>query len=613
MSRVRAVLFFALFTLLLPLLFMHFVRLQAAVVPSDASMTTGAKNIGVVADTTATMGPELSAFSSAWQDADFDHTQAANNAPAEIAPTVPMTHCDPFCPPLTATFRLVTFKDIAQNTGGTTSYNTFGQQLSNLSAEGGEGCADNALGGLLTMAQNLPTSRFLASDVALLTDATPTGNRSNYMFVISRMLRRGVNVHALISGWCSGAPVPEAALEFLAQATGGQYYRPLIAGDYYTESLMVQDKLFATDMLLSQDGNVSGGTPDTIPLQVDSSINGVSVEMNYTGCLTCPLASLAQPLNATAAPPVQIELRDPDNNVIDTATVGFDELTSSRRHFLRFYPPSASDLKDGEWEIRISGDGDYNVTVMSQSSVHMTYLGPGSIPVSQPSSIRVALAETAAGVLAPEMPTDAASLVVDFQLVPSDGVGTPQSISLFDDGEHNDGAAGDGIYGGMVQPTAPGWWRIAAEGQLDDGTSFRRLAEVPIRVQQYRVTKPDADTAAAGTTRQVTFTLSNDATTANGIGTNSGAVATATTFDLALFSEQGWTMTNTIPVSVTLAPGETFTITADVVIPAAAPEGTVEESTFVAVDANDVNVGLTAVAETEVADEKVYLPFVIKP
>lgn len=576
MSRARAVLFLVLFTLLLPLLFVQFLHRQAADAAAD-SPTDVARNVGVVIDTTDSMGPELNFFSSAWRD------------------------------PLTATFRLATFKDTAQYQGSTTSYDTFSQQLASLEAVGGGSCPDNALGGLLEMGKNLPTNKTLASDVVLVTDATPLGNRANYVYVINKMLRRGVNVHALASGWCSGAPIPEVALQFLAQATGGHYYKPAVATDYYTETVMVHDKLFATDLLLSHADSVSSGFPDTIPLAVDSSMTGMSAE-SWRGCLTCPYASTANTsvaVHISASPGVQIDLRDPDGIVLDGTTAGFDQMSSSSRQLVRVYPPLTAPLKTGQWDIRVSGDGSYNLSVVAQSSLHFAYLGPGTVPQSQPSLLRVALGELDGQVIRRPL-TEA------FKLTPYDGVGATQSIDLYDDGKHSDGVAGDGIYGGMVQPTAAGWWRLAAEGKLADGTAFQRLAEVPLRVQSYHINSlMETASASPDVTLPITFTVKNDTAGTNVLAADGVVAAATTTFDLELFSEQGWTITDTIPASVTLAPGETYTVTTSVVIPADAPAGAVEESTLVAVDPNDLNSQLAAVAEVSVI-ERVYLPLIVK-
>jgi hypothetical protein len=110
-----------------------------------------------------------------------------------------------------------------------------------------------------------------------------------------------------------------------------------------------------------------------------------------------------------------------------------------------------------------------------------------------------------------------------------------------------------------------------------------------------------------GSTHSVSFELVND-------GAVGLARATAaTTFDLELFSEQGWTTLDTIPESVTLAPGESVQYTVNVVVPANADIGAVEESTLVAVPQDDLSATVSSSAQTIVVDQvQVFLPLIVK-
>lgn len=590
MNRIRIMIAVVLAALVVPVLLVQFASGQREAIAAQMAAGAPQRNIGVVMDTTATMGPELITFSNAWQNA--AHLQGAG----VDGPTAVTCHEPPFCGPLTATLRLVEFKDAAQLRGTTTDYDTFVQGLAGLEASGGGTCPDNALVGLLTMAKNLPESRLLPSDVLLVTDATPYGNRANYAYVINRMLQRGINVHALISGWCAGAPVPEAVMDYLTLATGGKNYRVASPSEYYTLTLIAQNRLFATDMLLAETGSVSPGTPDMIPLRVDTTMSALSAEgsLSYTGCLTCQrtVAGTLPLMEITAVSGMQFELIDPDSNVIDTSTAGYETLSMDSRELLRFYTPLTATLKTGTWHLRVSGSGDYAVSVMAQSDLHLAYLGPSSIPASQPSLLRAALGVPHNNVIHPP-------LTATFKLVPVDGVGAAQPVLLFDDGQHNDGAAGDGIFGGMVQPNGTGWWRLAAEGEWTAGNKFQRLADVPLRVQSYRLPTPDAAVVKPSESRPVSFTLVNEDTS-------------SMTFELGLFSEQGWTVTNTVPAEVILAPGETYTLTTTVEVPPDAAAGVLEETMFVAVAANDVGLGISAVAETRVIEYRVYLPAIVR-
>lgn len=596
MSRLRAILFLIVFTLSLPLLFMQFNRWQTAVAAPEHEEPWGINpNIGVVLDTTASMGPELTLFNAAWQ-ATEPYGPTSNAFLKEVgiaAPTVPVTH---WPGPLTATLRLVGFRDIAQYFGSSTDYDEFVFSMASVPAEGGGACLDNALGGLLTMAKNMPAEKMPASDVLLVTDATPMGNKANFVYVVNRMLNRGINVHSLVSGWCPGDVIPEKAMEFLTVATGGRYYRVEDPTDYYTTTLMAHNRLFSTDLLLSEIGSVTEAQPDMIPIEVDSTLFGLSAEatLGWTGCLTCTRpANTTGDLGITAVGGMQFQLIDPDNNVYDASSPYFSQIGTSSRELLSIRQPITATLQPGTWHLRVTGDGDYAVSIAAQSDLHLAYLGPGSAPVGEPMLLRVALGQT-------HDETTTLPQTASFKLVSVTGQGADQNITLFDDGLHQDGEAGDGIYGGMVTPAAAGWWRVMASGQWPDGTSYQRLAEVPLRVQSVSAKSPAPSTAKPNETQQVSFELTNDAS------------ASTTTFELGMFSEQGWVVTSTVPTDVTLNPSETVIINANVVVPGSATDGLLEEVTFVAVAANDASVAVSALAEITVEASTVYLPMIVR-
>ena len=592
MSRFRAVLFLILFTLALPVLFMEFTRWQTAVA-APPNKSWEAPNIGLVMDTTESMLGELAIFADAWQDAGA-RPESDLIAPGISSPDA--VNCHPYCGPLTASLKLTGFRDEAMFLGSTTDYDEFTGYLGSLEASGGAGCLDNALGGLLAMSENLPAEKTPASDVLLVTDATPSGTKANFVYVFDRMIQRGINVNTLLSGWCPGAAMPEKALEFLTLATGGRYYRVEEPGDYYTITLMARERLFSTDLVVSEMGSVTDSLPDMIPIEVDSSMFGLGAEttLGWTGCLTCPRpVNTTGVLEITAVGGMQFQLVDPDNNVINASNPNFSQIGTSTRELLSWREPLTATLQPGTWHLRVTGNGSYAVSVAAQSSFHMAYVGPTSVPVNQPTLVRVLLGSQHEKATIPPQ-------TASFRLVAMDGSSPDQSIMLFDDGLHDDVAAGDGIYGGMVTPIASGWWRIMATGDVGDGSSYQRLAEIPLRVQAVSVKGPDAASAKPNETQLVSFELTNDAS------------ASTTTFELGLFSEQGWAVTGAVPAEVTLDPGETVTIHAEVVVPVDATNGMLEEVTFVAVATNDENTAVSALAEITVEANAVYLPMIVK-
>jgi hypothetical protein len=168
--------------------------------------------------------------------------------------------------------------------------------------------------------------------------------------------------------------------------------------------------------------------------------------------------------------------------------------------------------------------------------------------------------------------------------------------TLYDDGQHRDGAAGDGIFGGSAT-LPPGAYRLAVRGELTDGTTVQRVDPSPIRARRFQLESPRQRQATAGTNITRTFRLVNDGDMEQ-------------SYELMVESSQGWALTGTVPASMTLAAGETRMIQVLVQIPQGTSAGMVEETSLTAVGA-DVLDSETATAETVVVDAfTIYLPMV---
>ncbi len=151
-KRTMAIALLLTYCLVLPILFsMTFDWLEAYAGDDSAAPTDvwGDPHVGLVVDTTASMGPELSAIAAAWQ------AQSQNR-------------------PLPGTYHLAAFRDEAAYLGNTGDPVTFYNWLNALEASGGDECPDNALAGLINMASNLPQSVITpTSEVLLFTDVGP--------------------------------------------------------------------------------------------------------------------------------------------------------------------------------------------------------------------------------------------------------------------------------------------------------------------------------------------------------------------------------------------------------------------------------------------------------
>jgi hypothetical protein len=544
---------------------------SAAVETSAAAPGWNMPQVGFVVDTTASMGPELNALAAAWQ------AQAQQG-------------------PLSGNYHLVGFKDSAMYLGQTESPGTFYNWLSALEASGGGKCPDHALAGLLNMARNMPQSLTPASEILLVTDAAPLGKRTTYAHLANRLLKRGVQVHTLSNGWCPDHPITENALVFLTMASGGEFL--LTDGpNYYTDTLIVLNKIDATDRLGIFQGTVSPGNPLSFDLEVDGTMTTLGVEDDDypVWCLTCTRRIPGLSAFGFAAPEgtFTVELRDPKGNLVGTGTDGYEELSSAYRRFQRL--STTSGLITGTWKVEVRGNGSFWIDYYADSTLHLLYAGRHTRQAGKPVPFQATLVN--------EVGNPSLVKSASFSLISMDGR-QEQPIELFDDGQHGDGATGDGVYGGMVQRDHEGCWMLMVRGTLQDGSSFSRMYPAPIRFRGFSLDDPAPSSAVPGTPQTINFTLVNGETT---------RAAKATTFDLEVFSDQGWAITNTVPLSVTLQPGERFNIEVPIQVPENTSVGTTDNVVLVSAPTTDIGMATSATAELEVVDSfKVFLPVVLR-
>ena len=288
-----------------------------------------------------------------------------------------------------------------------------------------------------------------------------------------------------------------------------------------------------------------------------------------------------------------VVIRNPNGNIVDAGTSGYGVLSSAFRRYQSLRPPA--DLLTGTWTVEVSGDGNFWIDFYADSTLHLVYPGRHTQPAGRPVPLRAGLINELGD---PGIVTSAS-----FKLVSMDGT-QEQPISLFDDGQHGDGAAGDGLYGGLVLRDEQGCWMLAVEGTLSDGSTFSRMYPAPIRFRGFDLDDPAPTAAVPGTERLVSFTL------ANGTLGRGGA---PTTFDLEVFSDQGWAITDTVPVSVTLQPGESIQIQVPVQVPSGTLVGTLDSVVLVAAPNTDIGLATSATAEVDVVESfQLFLPVALR-
>jgi hypothetical protein len=177
-------------------------------------------------------------------------------------------------------------------------------------------------------------------------------------------------------------------------------------------------------------------------------------------------------------------------------------------------------------------------------------------------------------------------------------------VDLFDDGEHGDGGAGDGIYGGPFE-VRRGLWYLTVRGELADGSSFERTHEVPIRSKGFRTRQPADKQGVPNSTQTVQFEVTNDESMSRNR-------TSSQVYELSLDSSLGWSTAASMPNTISLVPGETAVIDVTVAIPPGAEPGASEETSLTIVELNDLGASETVSVNTTVVEQlDVYLPMIL--
>ncbi|KAA3662660.1 MAG: hypothetical protein DWQ04_12800 [Chloroflexi bacterium] len=540
----------------------------------ENQLSWGNQNVGFVVNTTSGMQPAIDRVHEAWMQSAWAD-----------------------CPTCTPTkMHLVPFKDSAIHLAGTDSVEQFGNWLGDLEAAGGGDCPDATFTGLKEFGVNLSDDSAPVSDAIVFSDSPPAGNRRAFGLLLEQMINRGIRVHNVGRTSCSSDSLPDYAMNYLALLSGGEVYSPASVDEYKTDAQIAMNLAMSEDLIGSFTGKIDNSV-EMFPIEIDSTVT--TLGLSYRGeCLTCTKVTANSFIeNLMTSGGVSVELIDPDGNVVDNSTPGYQHLSTSTRD-MQMLHEAVGPSDAGTWQLRVSGNGDYVINVFGNSGFHMTSIGQHTARVNKPFQVRALIAAEENG----RAPITAALKLVGMDNSETFTVGMSDSSAL------------SSVYGGSVTVTTPGLYRLVAEGVLEDGTQFMRVDPTPIRVRAHSISSPADTTALPGGTRSISFELSNDLVDSSvaTLGNNGGAAA-AKTFDLAIFSELGWTVTDSIPDSVTLAAGESVTFTVDTAIPADAGIGMIEESVFVAVPQDDLSASVAVTVKTSVVGQQtIFLPVVIK-
>jgi hypothetical protein len=230
------------------------------------------------------------------------------------------------------------------------------------------------------------------------------------------------------------------AFSRLSGETGGQFFlvdTPDIPAAF---DVLIADELLDSQLLVRE---ISGAQAYSVP--IDTSVREVSFLLKEK-----PDAK------------VNLVVRRPDGALLAVSDPDVSFSSGSNFEFYR-----VSDPAEGNWSSAIAGSGDFSFEVDGDTPIALSLLSTPDWVAGEQQFIQVELSGK----------QNIAS--ASFNLVTLDGsAATP--LSLFDDGQHNDFGAGDGIYGGAFTPATEDTFRIQATGITASGENFVREDRIPI-------------------------------------------------------------------------------------------------------------------------------------
>ncbi|MFW6184522.1 MAG: choice-of-anchor X domain-containing protein, partial [Chloroflexota bacterium] len=313
----------------------------------------------------------------------------------------------------------------------------------------------------------------------------------------------------------------------------------------------------------------------------------------------CPQA--ASPAATGGEPQLAVRLRDPHGKLLtgQTPGVSFSDVSGLGVEFyvvdMNSYPGPGA----GAFSVEIEGlQAGYVMRASASSGVTANLLSGHTMAAGQAGRVVVGLLLPAVQQADPSthpVPRPTEELFGAYNFYTGERV----PLDLRDDGLSGDGAAGDGIYGGVWEPQ-PGLWQLQVQGELADGSAFQRVEAAPIRVNRFGLRAPDPRRVMPGDNVTYQFALSNSGDEAQ-------------TFELAISSSLGWAVTDTVPSRVTVAAGETVQVDVQVVPPPEATEGSVEETMLTAVVPGDdaLTSAMATARTTAVGQLQLYLPLTV--
>lgn len=216
--------------------------------------------------------------------------------------------------------------------------------------------------------------------------------------------------------------------------------------------------------VLRSSARVSSASTEATPMQfAQTSKQDVVAGGSTTIALHLPQGQRVG-VHVMAAPHVSIALHDPNGTQVATSVAGSDEAQFGTRTFVVTNPAA------GEWTLRVSSQEAQTTSVFVVTSV-----ANSQIVAEATVGDRNAKGER---VLSAALRRDGAATpgaIAQAKLLHEDG--TTTMVKLFDDGQHGDNAANDGMFGAVLSGADA--QLINALFQLDSGGEVRNVEAAP--------------------------------------------------------------------------------------------------------------------------------------
>lgn len=479
-------------------------------------------------------------------------------------------------------YTLITYKDAPSFQGSTVDHDEIAGWIQALSADGGGDCPEEGYGALDLAAEKAP-----GSDIWWMTDADSHGGILRMLQTRFRLLLAGNTLHSSILGSCTSATAASrqadslafdparhrsataaatdvdafSAGEALSRATGGLFFAVSSAEINAATSMILEEISSAALLrrLLLEPGSHDTAVP------VDASVQALKVLLDVSAGATGTLA-----VNA------------PGGGVLNPGSPGVTELVAGQSRMLLIGPPA---LVPGSYSVATTSSEAHVLSVSAISSHAVSLVGDATAAVGAPYAVKLsvpsltpATAPAGPGPGGPGGPSatppeEPAPLLdpsgLSFFAEREDGTDR-KPLTLFDDGLHGDGLPQDGIYGGVASFDEPGSYRL---GIVSAAADIERVTEVLVSAGAVDVTASADTVGRPGESVTHSFQVKN-------------LSSSLRAFDLAVAASAGWAVAG-VPGSLSIGPGATITVEAQVGVPAGTPPGETNTLSLVAAAQDD--------------------------